>query len=56
MRIREASLDDAAALRDYAERLFSEDLPGIYERPVPTLAEELEFIRSHIEPERSTQA
>jgi len=52
--IREASIDDAEELREYATRLFTERLPGIYERPNPTLEEELEFIRAHTDAPRST--
>lgn len=52
--IREASIDDAEELREYAIRLFAERLPGIYERPKPTLDEELEFIRAHTDAPRST--
>lgn len=54
LQIREASEADAAALRDYAERLFSEDLPGIFRRPVPTLEEEAAFIRTRIAPANGT--
>lgn len=52
--IREAVIEDAPALRDYAERLFAEDLPGIYRRDVPTVEEEAAFIRARIEPATST--
>jgi len=52
--IREASVDDAEELREYAIRLFAERLPGIYERPAPTLEEELQFIRAHTDTPRST--
>lgn len=52
--IREAVVEDAEALRAYAERLFAEDLPGIFRRPVPTLDEETAFIRSRIEPVNGT--
>lgn len=52
--IREASVDDAQELREYAARLFAERLPGVYERPAPTLEEELQFIRAHTEAPRST--
>jgi len=45
--IREVTLDDAEVLRDYATRLFAEDLPGVWRRPVPTIAEELEFIAGY---------
>lgn len=46
LRIREATETDAPALRDYAERLFLEDLPGILRHPIPTLEDEVAFIRS----------
>lgn len=53
MRVRAVTLGDAPALRRYARELFAEDLPGIYRRPTPTLEEEREFIRAHIEPANS---
>ena len=54
MHIRPAIEADAEPLRRYAEALFAEHLPGIYEREKPTLEEEMEFLRSHIEPANST--
>lgn len=54
LHIREARESDAEALLGYAKRLFAEDLPGIFRRPIPTLAEEVEFVRSRIEPENGT--
>lgn len=45
---------DAPALRDYAERLFSEDLPGIFRHPIPTLEDEVVFIRSRTDQPNST--
>jgi len=45
--IRPANEDDLDELLRYAEALFSEGLPGIFRRPMPTREEELEFIRSH---------
>jgi RimJ/RimL family protein N-acetyltransferase len=51
--VREATADDAEALLAYATRLFSEELPGLYRRPVPTLEEEREFIRSYTGPSNS---
>lgn len=54
MIIRTATESDAEELRDYAIRLFAEDLPGIFKRPDPTIDEEREFIRSRIGPENST--
>jgi len=54
MRIRVAQESDAEALRAYAEALFAEELPGIYRREVPSLEDELAFIRSHVDPANST--
>lgn len=45
--IREATVDDAERLQQYATRLFSEDLPGIFRRPVPSVDDEIEFISMH---------
>ncbi len=45
--IREVVPADAEALREYAERLFAEELPGLWRRPAPTLEEEHEFIASY---------
>lgn len=47
--IREATLGDAEELRLYAIRIFAERLPGLYRREAPTLEEEMEFIRSHMD-------
>ena len=47
MEIRAATQDDAEALQRYAERLFTEKPDGIFERNVPTVEEEQEFIASH---------
>jgi len=44
--IRPATLDDAAELAEYATRLFSERLPGIFERDAPSVEDERAFIRS----------
>ncbi len=52
--VRVATHDDAAALQRFASRLFSENLPGIYTRDVPTLEEEEEFIASRITPANCT--
>ena len=52
-RIREAKLEDAEVLRRYAVKLFSEELPGLYRRSVPSLEDEQEFIRTHVEPTNS---
>jgi RimJ/RimL family protein N-acetyltransferase len=51
--IREADLDDAVSLRNYASELFGEHLPGLYERPVPTLADEVQFVESYRKPVNS---
>ena len=48
LRIREATEDDAAALRAYLEKMLAEDLPGMFRRSVPTLEEERDFIRSFV--------
>jgi RimJ/RimL family protein N-acetyltransferase len=52
--IREVSPGDAEELRHYAARLFAERLPGVYERKAPTLEEETEYIRAHIDTPGST--
>ncbi|MDI6843144.1 MAG: GNAT family protein [Anaerosomatales bacterium] len=54
MIIREATVEDAAALAEYAAELFAEGLPGIFSRSAPSLEEEIAFISSRIEPENST--
>jgi RimJ/RimL family protein N-acetyltransferase len=54
LEIRTATESDAEELLHYATRLFGEDLPGVFRRPIPTMDEEREFIRSHIEPANST--
>lgn len=54
MHIRTATLSDAEELRDYAIRLFAEDLPGIFRRSDPSIDEERDFIRARIEPANST--
>lgn len=54
LRIHEVTAADAPALRDYAERLFSEDLPGIFRHPIPTLEDEVIFIRSRADQPNST--
>jgi RimJ/RimL family protein N-acetyltransferase len=51
--IREADLDDAQALQHYASELFGERLPGLYERPIPTLEEEAQFLESYCGPANS---
>ncbi|MHB9004318.1 MAG: GNAT family N-acetyltransferase [Coriobacteriia bacterium] len=45
--IREASVDDAQSLLDYAARLFAECLPGLWRRQLPSLDEERSFIASY---------
>lgn len=52
--IRQAADSDVVELQRYATGLFSENLPGIFRRPPPTLDEEYEFVRSRIEPPNST--
>jgi RimJ/RimL family protein N-acetyltransferase len=52
--IRTATVEDAAELRLFAIKLFAEDLPGIFRRPIPTLEDELGYIRSRIDPANST--
>jgi RimJ/RimL family protein N-acetyltransferase len=52
--IRTATAEDAAELLGYVERLLAEDLPGIFRRRVPSLAEEYEFIASRTRPEKCT--
>lgn len=47
--VRLATLDDAAGMRDYAEALFAERPPGIFDRPAPTLADEVVYVRSVID-------
>jgi RimJ/RimL family protein N-acetyltransferase len=51
--IREATVDDAAALCDYAARLFAEELTGLFRRPAPSLEEEREFVSAHTVPANS---
>ncbi|TLM97768.1 MAG: GNAT family N-acetyltransferase, partial [Actinobacteria bacterium] len=53
LEIREATEEDAPELRDYAEALFAERLPGVFSWPVPTLEDEIAFVRAHVEPENS---
>lgn len=52
--IRRATVEDAAELRDYAISLFAEGLPGIFQRPDPSLDEEVAFIRMHLDSPNST--
>ncbi len=53
MQIRVAEYADVEPLRDYAAALFAERLPGIYDRAAPSVDEEIEFVRSHAEPENA---
>jgi len=46
--IRPVAETDAPQLLAYAIRLFSEDLPGIFRRPTPTLDDEIALIRSSL--------
>lgn len=52
--IRAAAYSDAEELQSYASRLFTEDLPGIFKRPIPTVEDEIAFIRAHLDPWNST--
>lgn len=52
--IRTATYDDAEALRHFAAALFAEKLPGIFRRDAPTLEQELDYLRVHLEPNNST--
>jgi len=45
--IREACFEDAEALCSYAAQLFSEGLPGLLRRPLPTLEQERDFIAGY---------
>lgn len=45
--IREAIESDAESLIDYAARLFSEELPGLWRRPLPSLEDERAFIAGY---------
>jgi len=47
--IREATLDDALALREYALALFAERLPGIFRRDGLTLEQEIAFLKPQVE-------
>jgi RimJ/RimL family protein N-acetyltransferase len=49
LQIRAATIDDAPDLAVYAARLFSEALPGIFERPAPTLEDEREFMKPYLD-------
>ena len=47
--IRTATFDDAEALQRYAAKLLSEDLPGLYRRPIPTIEDEIGFLHLHLD-------
>ncbi|HEY5506162.1 MAG TPA: hypothetical protein VIK83_01610, partial [Coriobacteriia bacterium] len=51
LEIRTATYADVAALQVFAGRLLSEDLPGIFTRPLPSLEDEREFVRSRTYPD-----
>jgi RimJ/RimL family protein N-acetyltransferase len=52
--IREVSFDDAEGLQQYASKLFAERLPGLYERPAPSLDDERAYVASHLTRDNST--
>ena len=52
--IRHVTESDAPRLREYAIRLFSEDLPGIFRRPDPTLEDEVALIRDSLAQDNGT--
>lgn len=52
--IRVATIHDAEELIRFADKLFSEELPGIFTRPTPTLEEERDFIGRRLGPDNST--
>jgi putative acetyltransferase len=52
--IRTATVGDAEALRLYAGALFAEHLPGIFRRDTPTVEQEIEYLRAHLEQDNST--
>lgn len=54
MDIRTVTEADAPELCEYASTLFSENLPGIFKRPAPTLQQELDYIRTHLDSPNST--
>lgn len=51
--IREATVEDAEAVRIYATKLFSEKLPGLFRRPAPTLEDERMYLDNHSRQENS---
>lgn len=51
--IREATVDDAEDVRVYAKKLFSEELPGLFRRPAPTLEDERLYLDNHCRQENS---
>lgn len=54
MRIRAAAYEDTELLRQYAEALFAERLPGIFRREAPTFEQEWQFVQAHLESDNST--
>lgn len=54
MEIRTVTENDAPQLREYAVALFRENPPGIFKRPEPTVEQEIDYIRAHLEPSNST--
>ena len=52
--IRQATEVDVPSLQRYAAALLAENLPDIYRHAEPTLAEEVEFVRSRTIPANST--
>jgi len=52
--LRTATLQDCEALRHFATELFAEELPGIFDRPAPTVAVERAFVTSRLEPDNAT--
>lgn len=52
--IREVSFEDVECLQQYASRLFAERLPGLYERPEPSLDDERAYVASHLNRDNST--
>lgn len=54
MDIRTVTEADAPELCEYASTLFGENLPGIFKRSSPTLEQELDYIRAHLDSPNST--
>src|SRR5436190_14081147 len=51
--VREASIQDAEALTDFARRLFAENLDTVTAREPPTLEGQQAFLKSAIEADRA---